>query len=185
MSVLIPLSYSLTLLLALPRWVVLRFDEKVKECAWNANVLIEPIAESKDKKQGTKTDYEIVHVEREEERDPEVEMMVKRRWTKEKNKPVMRCFYQNNPARIGYQKQMTAIWTEIGTSEITEQRLVGQGRVIRRNEWLTEVKQKHFHTQRWWKKPRSQWYPCDRGKNTKWKGPSGTQWDRDTCTCRN
>ena len=71
--------------------------------------MIEPIAESKDKKQGTKTDYEIVHVEREEERDPEVEMMVKRRWTKEKNKPVMRCVYQNNPARIGYQKQMTAI----------------------------------------------------------------------------
>ena len=33
---------------------------------------------------------------------------------------------------------MIPIWREIGTSEITEQRLVDQARVIRRNEWLTE-----------------------------------------------
>ena len=31
---------------------------------------------SKDKKNGTKTDNKIVHVEREEKRDPEVEMMM-------------------------------------------------------------------------------------------------------------
>ena len=34
---------------------------------------------------------------------------------------------------------MIAIWREIGTSEITEQRLVDQTRVIRTNEWLNEV----------------------------------------------
>ena len=33
---------------------------------------------------------------------------------------------------------MIPIWREIGTSEITEQRLVDQARVIRTNEWLTE-----------------------------------------------
>ena len=34
---------------------------------------------------------------------------------------------------------MTAIWREIGTFELTEQRLVDQARVIRTDEWLTEV----------------------------------------------
>ena len=34
---------------------------------------------------------------------------------------------------------MIAIWREIGTLEITEQRLVDQARVVRTNEWLTDV----------------------------------------------
>ena len=34
---------------------------------------------------------------------------------------------------------MIAIWREIGTFELTEQRLVDQARVIRTDEWLTEV----------------------------------------------
>ena len=38
-----------------------------------------------------KTDKKEVHVEREEEREPEAEMTV-RRWTKEENKLAMRCF---------------------------------------------------------------------------------------------
>ena len=61
---------------------------------------IAPIAESKDKKKEMKKDNKVVHVEREEGRDPEVEMM--RRWTKELNKLVMRCFYQSDPNRRGY-----------------------------------------------------------------------------------
>ena len=65
-------------------------------------VLIEPIAESKDKKKGMKNDNKVVHVEREEERDPEVEMMVRRWWAKEENKLVMRYFYQSDPTRSGY-----------------------------------------------------------------------------------
>ena len=59
----------------------------------HCKVLIEPIAERKDKKKAMKNDNKAVHVEREEERDPEVEMMVRRRWTKGENKLVMRCFY--------------------------------------------------------------------------------------------
>ena len=62
-----------------------------------------------------------MHVEREEETDPEVEKMVRGRWTKEENKLVMRCFYQSDPTRRGYQKRMIAIWRKIETSEITEQ----------------------------------------------------------------
>ena len=34
---------------------------------------------------------------------------------------------------------MIAIWRDVGTFEITEQRLVDQVRVFRANEWLTEV----------------------------------------------
>ena len=73
----------------------------MKQC----KVLIEPIAESKDKKTGTKTDKKVVHVEREEERDPEVEMMVRMWWRKEVNKLVMRCFYQSDVTRRGYRKK--------------------------------------------------------------------------------
>ena len=58
-------------------------------------------------------------MEREEERNPEVEMMVRRRQTEELNKLVMRYFYQSDPTRRGYQKRMTAIWREIGTFEKT------------------------------------------------------------------
>ena len=54
-------------------------DAYMKHC----KILIEPIVESKDKNKGTKTDKKVVHVEREEEKDPEVEMMVRRRWTEE------------------------------------------------------------------------------------------------------
>ena len=82
-------------------------------------VLIEPIAEIKDKKKGTKTDKKVVHVEMVEERDLEVEMMERRRWTKEVNKQVMRCFYQSDPTKRGYRKRMIAIWKEKGTFEIT------------------------------------------------------------------
>ena len=106
----------------------------------HCKVLIEPIAESKHKNKGTKTDNKVVHVEWEKERDLEVEMMVRRRWTKEEKNLVIRCFYQIGPTRRGYQKRMIAIWREIGTFEITEQRLVDQARVIRTREWLTEVK---------------------------------------------
>ena len=78
----------------------LGFDKKrngiyMKHC----KVLIEPIAENKDKNKGIKTGKKVVHMEREEERDPEVEMMVRKSWTKEINKLVMICFYQSDPTR--------------------------------------------------------------------------------------
>ena len=63
----------------------------------HCKVLIERTAESKNKKKGMKTDNKEVHLERDDERDPEVEMMVRRRWTKEENRLVMRCFYQSDP----------------------------------------------------------------------------------------
>ena len=41
--------------------------------------------------------------------------------------------------RRGYRQRRIAIWKEIGNFEITEQRFIDQARVIRANEWLTEV----------------------------------------------
>ena len=58
-----------------------------------------------------------------------------------------RCFYQSGPIRTGYRIQRIAILKEIGTFEITEQRLVDQTRVVRTNDWLTEVE--NFDTHRW------------------------------------
>ena len=81
-----------------------------------------------------KTDNKGVHVEREEKRDPETEIMVRRRRAKEENKLLMRYFQQGDPIRRGYRKRMITIWREIGTFEIIEQRLVDQVRVIRRKE---------------------------------------------------
>ena len=52
----------------------LGFDEKVKDVYMkHCKFLIEPIVESKHKKKGTKADNKVVDVEREEERDPEVD----------------------------------------------------------------------------------------------------------------
>ena len=75
----------------------------IKHC----KVLIETIAEIINKK-GTKTDR-VVHVEQEEERNPEVGMMVRRTWTKEVKKLVMRCFYQSEPTKKECRKRMVAI----------------------------------------------------------------------------
>ena len=81
-----------------------------------------------------KTDKKAVHVEKEEQRHPEVEMMVGRRWTKKVNKLEMRCFYQSDSTRRRYQKRMINIWREMGAFEITEQRLIDQVKVVRTNE---------------------------------------------------
>ena len=62
-----------------------------------------------------RADNKVVHVEMEEERDPQFETMRRRSCTKEVNKLVMRCFHQYDPSRRWYQKQMIVIWREVGT----------------------------------------------------------------------
>ena len=73
-------------------------DMYMKHC----KVLIEPIAESKNKKKGRKTDKKVKLAEREEERDLEIEMIVRRMLKKEVSKLEMRCFYKSNPTTRGY-----------------------------------------------------------------------------------
>ena len=48
-------------------------------------------------------------------------MIMRKRWTKEEKKLVMRCFYQSDPSRKEYRKRMIDIWREIGTFEMKEQ----------------------------------------------------------------
>ena len=67
------------------------------------------------------------------------------RQTKEVKKIVMRRFYQKDPTKRGYRKQMIEIWREIGLFEKTEQRLADQTRVIRTNGWLSEVELHEIH----------------------------------------
>ena len=57
----------------------------------------------------------------------------RRRWNKEVNKLVMRCFFRSEPTKRGYRKRMFGIWKEIGVFEITEKRLADQARMIRVN----------------------------------------------------
>ena len=107
--------------------------------------MIEPIAESKDKKEMY-------------EESAYGKGKWKRSWgwdvdekevDKGENKLGMRCFYQSHPTTRGYRKRMVAIWREIWTFEITEQRLVDQARVLRKNEWLTEVELEEIRKNIW------------------------------------
>ena len=77
----------------------LGFDKKENDVHMkHCKVLIESIAESKDKKKGMKVEKKAV----------QVEMMV-RRWTKKIKKLVMRCFYLSNLTRKGYQKRINTM----------------------------------------------------------------------------
>ena len=40
-------------------------------------------------------------------------MTVRKKWTKEVNKLVMKCFYKSYPSKKGYRSRMMNIWREI------------------------------------------------------------------------
>ena len=68
------------------------------------------------------------------------------KWNKEVNKVVMECFYRSKPFDEegkpirGYRNRMFREWRERGMFESTEQRVCDQARVIRKNDWLSELK---------------------------------------------
>ena len=62
-----------------------------------------------------------------------------KKWTKEVNKLVMKCFNKSDPSKRGYRKRMMNIWGEIGVFNIREQSLADQSRVIRTDELLSKV----------------------------------------------
>ena len=63
----------------------------------------------------------------------------RKRWGKEVNMLVMKCFYFSEPMKRGYRKRMIQRWNEIGVFELTEQQLANQKRAIVVNEWLSDV----------------------------------------------
>ena len=102
---------------------------------------------------------------------------------------VMRCFCQSDPTRRGYRKRMISIWRKYELL-IIEQRLAYQVRVIRTNEWITEVELGEIR--------RNILTPTDGGGNQEINdipvieerirnenGPMEPNGNRDTCMRRN
>lgn len=61
----------------------------------------------------------------------------RRKYTREDNKAVMRCYFRSEPDKIGYRKRMWELWKDAGGFEISEQRIADQARTILRKEWFT------------------------------------------------
>ena len=67
------------------------------------------------------------------------------KWNMEVKKVLMECFYRSKPfdkerkSLRGYRKRMFREWRERGMFESTEQRVCGQARAIRKNDWLSEL----------------------------------------------
>ena len=66
-------------------------------------------------------------------------------WSKEMDVAAMECYFLSRPfdeegkPTRGYRKQMHNIWNERQGLKVTEQRLCDQARMIRINEWQTEL----------------------------------------------
>ena len=51
----------------------------------------------------------------------------------------MRCYLLSEPKIRGYRKRMLSLWQQKGMFWVSEQRLVDQANIIRRNSWMTEL----------------------------------------------
>ena len=66
-------------------------------------------------------------------------------WTKTLNIAVMECYFLSRPVNEegkpvrGYRRRMYNIWKEQCGTEITEQRLCDQARMMMKNEWITKL----------------------------------------------
>ena len=63
----------------------------------------------------------------------------RRKWTSQENKIVMECSLLSKPKIRGYRKQMLSLWLQKCMFWLSEQRLVDQANIIRRNSWMTEL----------------------------------------------
>ena len=61
----------------------------------------------------------------------------RRRFSRNDNKTILRCYYASSPERWGYRQRMLRIWGETGSFTMSEQRMADQVRVIRKNGWFT------------------------------------------------
>lgn len=61
----------------------------------------------------------------------------RRKYTREDNRAVMRCYYRSRPDEMGYRKRMHEMWKDQGGFEISEQRMADQVRTIKRKQWFT------------------------------------------------
>ena len=57
----------------------------------------------------------------------------RRKWTSQENKIVMECYSLSEPKIRGFRKQMLSLWLQRGMFWVSEQRLLDQANIIRRN----------------------------------------------------
>ena len=70
--------------------------------------------------------------------------MIRRKWDREKNEEVYRCYTLSKPEERGYRKRMLQIWEQRGNTIESEQRLCDQMKMIMKNEWLSAVEREEI-----------------------------------------
>lgn len=63
----------------------------------------------------------------------------RRQWSRVDNIMVMKCYFKSSPERYGYMSRMHQLWRAEGGYDVSEQRIVDQARVIRRNGLLSAL----------------------------------------------
>ena len=71
----------------------------------------------------------------------------KKRWMKDENKEMWRCYRMSDPAMRGCRKRMHNIWHERNNANQTEQRLADQICGIMKNNWLSVIEREEIETQ--------------------------------------
>ena len=75
------------------------------------------------------------------------EVRSRKRWTKDENKEICRCYKMSDPAMRGYRKRMHNIWYERNNAPQTEQRLADQIHCIIKNNWLSVIEREEIERQ--------------------------------------
>ena len=63
------------------------------------------------------------------------------------NKVVMECYYEGEPEKRGFMRKMRRIWMDRALFEVSAQRLLDQVRVIKTNEYFSQVKLEEIRMQ--------------------------------------
>ena len=63
----------------------------------------------------------------------------RRKWTSQENKTVMECYLLSEPKIRWYRNRTLSLWLQKAMFWISEQRLVDQEYIIRRNSWMTQL----------------------------------------------
>ena len=68
----------------------------------------------------------------------------RRKWTREQNKEIWKCYSQSNPLERGYRRRMHDIWQDRNNPPETEQRLADQVRNIKAKNWLSKIEREEI-----------------------------------------
>ena len=68
----------------------------------------------------------------------------RRKWNKNDNKEIWKCYIKSNPNQRGYRSRMKNIWDERNNYPQTEQRLADQIRLIKKNNWLSRIEREEL-----------------------------------------